>query len=106
MQKTDDQLHYDAMQRLVELANKLAAEGMPPRVVSAGLMTASCVYATYIEVGNSGSLDEAGVDRIANGYRKHLAHNQKNRQENAQRSADEKIDDAVDRIVSFPEDNQ
>tara|TARA_R110001592_G_scaffold337300_1_gene623508 strand:- start:108396 stop:108686 length:291 start_codon:yes stop_codon:yes gene_type:complete len=96
MQKKDEQLHYDAMQRLIELANKLAAEGMPPRVVSAGLMTASCVYATYTEVGNKGSLTEAGIDRIANGYRKHLADNQKNRQENVQPSADEKLDDAVD----------
>ena len=104
MQKTDEQLHYDAMQRLIELANKLAAEGTPPKVVSAGLMTASCVYATYIEVGNNGSLDEAGVNRIADGYKKHLAHNQKSRRDNAQRPSDEKISDAVDKMVSFPED--
>ena len=105
MPKTDEELHHDSMQRFIELANKLASEDMPPRVVAAGLMTASCVYSTYLEVGNDASLDEAGVDKIADGYKKHLVFTQKSRQENAQQSSDEKISETVDSIVSFPEDD-
>lgn len=105
MPKTDEELHHECMQRLIELANKMAKEGMPPRVVGAGLMTASCVYSTYLEVGNDASLDEAGVARIAEGYKKHLVFAQKSRQEKARQSSDEKIGKTVDSIVSFPEDD-
>ena len=105
MPKSDEELHHESMQHFIELANKMANEGMPRRVVSAGLMTASCVYATYLEVGNADSLDEAGIDRIADGYKKHLVFTQESRQKKAQQSPDEKIDETVDRIVSFPEDD-
>ena len=105
MQKTEEELHYDSMNSFVELANKLAAEGMPRRVVAAGLMTASCVYSTYLEVGNDGILDEAGVDRVADGYKKHLLFTQNSRKEKARQSSEEKVSETVDKNLNSPQDD-
>ena len=105
MEKTDEQLHYESMHRFVELANTLTKDGMPNRVVAAGLMTASCVYTTFMEVGNQGTLDEAGIDRITDGYRKHLIFTQESREENARTSAEEKAGETQDETVITPEDS-
>jgi len=105
MKKTDEELHYDSMLRFVALANELAKEGVPKKVVSAGLMTASTVYATYAAVGNKGTLNESRVNKIAESYKKQLEHTQKIRQERQQEKAEQKIDDTVEQIVSFPDED-
>ena len=105
MKKPDEDLHYASMQRFIALANEMGKEDIPKRVISAALMTASCIYSTYTEVGNEGTLDEAGVNRIAEGYRKHLQHTQKIRNENNQKQKEQKIDETVDKLVSFPEES-
>lgn len=87
MDKSDEELHYDSMLRFVKLANELTKEGIPNRVAAAGLMSASCVYATYIEVGNNGTLNESGIERIAAAYKKQLELTQQSRKESNESQA-------------------
>ncbi|MCB1675280.1 MAG: DUF3144 domain-containing protein [Halioglobus sp.] len=75
------------MQRFIELANSMKDEGVDRRVVSAGLMTASAVYATYVFAGNDGMLAPAGVDKVAAAYKQQLEHTQRAKKERKERSA-------------------
>lgn len=81
MAKTDDELHEDCMRRFIDLANTMKDEGVETRVVSAGLMTASSVYATYLVTGNNGGLTESGVDKVTAAYRQQLEKVQQYRKE-------------------------
>ncbi len=72
MANSDEELLQQCMQRFIELANSMKEEGLETRVVSAGLMTASAVYATYVFAGNKGRLNAAGVDRLTGGFREQL----------------------------------
>ncbi|MFA5628464.1 MAG: hypothetical protein WC965_13470 [Thiohalomonadaceae bacterium] len=65
------------LDRFIELANDIKDEGIPIEMVNAGLMLASCTYATYIGAGNEGYLKEAGVNKVAEVYKKNLAGVQK-----------------------------
>lgn len=70
--KDENEIHQQCMQRFIDLANSMKDEGIDRRVVSAGLMTASAVYGTYVFAGNDGRLAPAGVDKLANGYKEQL----------------------------------
>jgi hypothetical protein len=72
MSVTDTERHQQCMQRFIELANAMKREGIPSQVVSAGLMTASGVYATYVAAGNQGGLTPSGVEKITEAYRQQL----------------------------------
>jgi hypothetical protein len=72
MANNEDELHHQCMQRFIDLANTMKEEKIDRRIVSAGLMTASAVYATYVFAGNDGRLAPAGVDKLAGGYRQQL----------------------------------
>lgn len=72
MATTDEESHKQCMQRFVELANAMKEEGVESRVVSAGLMTASAVYATYVFAGNNGLLTEKGIEGVTAGYKQQL----------------------------------
>ncbi|MAC33074.1 MAG: DUF3144 domain-containing protein [Haliea sp.] len=72
------------MQRFIDLANTMKNEGVPTRVISAGLMTASGVYATYTVAGNSGGLNPSGVDKVAEAYKENLQRIQEAKREEAQ----------------------
>jgi hypothetical protein len=45
-------------------------------LVSGALMTASCVYATFVAAGNRGALEPSGVDKVVALYRRTLEYHQ------------------------------
>lgn len=69
---SENEIHQAVMQKFIDLANSIKDEGTPPRVVSAGLITASCIYSTYTIAGNDGGLNESGVDKVVDVYRHQL----------------------------------
>jgi len=71
-QISEQQQHQQCMQRFVDLANTLKNEGLPTRVISAALMTASGVYTTYTVAGNAGGLNDSGIEKITEAYRQNL----------------------------------
>ena len=81
MSKTDDEVYSQCMQRFLDLANSMKDEGDAPRLVSAGLMSASSIYATYVFAGNEGRMNAAGVDKLVEAYRQQLEQVQLAKQE-------------------------
>jgi len=74
--------HNRATTAFIDLANKLAKEeGQDVKIVSAALMAASGIYATFIAAGNNGFLAPSGVDKIAQMYKNNLGYVQKRKQE-------------------------
>lgn len=69
MSKSDAELHHECLNRFIEFANTLKDEGVKPPVISAALMSASAVYATYVAVGNEGGLTDSGMDKVVEAYR-------------------------------------
>ena len=69
MSKTDAQQHHETMNRFIDLANEIKNEGVGTHVVSAALMTASAVYASYVAAGNEGGLNPSGIDKVVDAYR-------------------------------------
>lgn len=84
MTATDHEQHHQCMQRFIDLANTMKNEGLPTRVISAGLMTASGVYATYAVAGNNGGLNPSGVDKVAQAYKENLQRIQAAKREQAE----------------------
>ncbi len=76
--------HNECTRRFVELANAMKDEGVDIRLVSAALMAASGVYATYTVAGNAGALEPTGVDKVVSMYRQNLEHIQQRRKEELQ----------------------
>lgn len=65
--------HLDeCIERFVTLANTMQRENVPKGVISAALMTASGIYATYVAAGNEGGLTESGMDKVVAAYRDQL----------------------------------
>jgi hypothetical protein len=58
--------------RIIELANEMKDEDFDPPLISAALMRASAIYATYTAAGNEGLLTESGIDKVVSAYRKGL----------------------------------
>jgi hypothetical protein len=73
--------HQESTGKFIDLANKLKDEGHDVSLVSAALMSASGVYATYTAAGNSGALEPSGVDKVVALYRRTLEHIQKTKQQ-------------------------
>jgi hypothetical protein len=69
MSKSDAELHHETLNRFIDLANEIKDQDVGTHVVSAALMSASAVYATYVAVGNQGGLTPSGVDKIVDAYR-------------------------------------
>ena len=67
--------------KFINLANKLKDDGQDTKLISAAMMAASGVYATYTVAGNSGALAASGVDKVANAYRRNLKHIQERKKE-------------------------
>ena len=67
--------------KFIELANELKDLGHDPQLVSAALMAASGIYATYITAGNTGGLQPSGVDKVVMMYRRNLEHIQERKKE-------------------------
>jgi len=72
MAKTENEIYQDCMHRFIDLANTMKDEGVAPRVVSAGLMSASAVYGTYVFAGNDGRLAPTGIQRMVEAYQQQV----------------------------------
>jgi hypothetical protein len=73
--------HNHCTHKFIELANALKEEGYRPQLISAALMSASGLYATYVSVGNEGGLQPSGVDKVVMMYRRNLEHIQEIKKE-------------------------
>lgn len=69
MSKSDAEMHHETLNRFIDLANEVKEQGVGTHVISAALMSASAVYATYVAVGNQGGLTPSGMDKIVDAYR-------------------------------------
>ncbi|MEE4175749.1 MAG: DUF3144 domain-containing protein [Xanthomonadales bacterium] len=78
------QLHNECTAKFIELANEMKDDEIDIRVVSAALMAASGIYATYMAAGNAGALEPTGVDKVVAVYRQTLEHIQKRKKEEIQ----------------------
>ena len=54
----------EAINAFIDLANKMKNDGASAQFVSAALMRASAVYATYVVAGNEGALRESGITKM------------------------------------------
>ena len=70
----DRESHDQCTHKFIELANELADQGHDKNLVSAALMAASGIYATFITAGNAGGLQPSGVDKVVMMYRRNLEH--------------------------------
>ena len=66
---SDAQKHQQCTEQFISLANSLKEDGYDIKLVSAALMSASGIYATYSVAGNSGGLNPSGVDKVVNSFR-------------------------------------
>jgi hypothetical protein len=66
--------HNHCTHKFVDLANELKEQGYESQMVSAALMSASGIYATYVSAGNEGGLQPSGVDKVVMMYRRNLEH--------------------------------
>ena len=75
--------HNKATHRFIDMANEMKNEGLPTELISAALMSASGVYATYVAAGetNNGVLQSSGVNKVAEMYHQTLAHIQERKRE-------------------------
>jgi len=71
---TDRASHNHCTHQFIELANTMNDEGYDPQLISAALMSASGIYATYVSAGNDGGLQPSGVDKVVMMYRRNLEH--------------------------------
>ncbi len=71
---SDRESHNQCTHKFIELANELKDQGHSPQLVSAALMAASGIYATFITAGNTGGLQPSGVDKVVMMYRRNLEH--------------------------------
>ena len=72
----DAEKHKYCTNKFIELANALKKEDIDSVMVSGSLMTASCIYATYVAAGNNGALESSGIDKVIRVYRRTLEHHQ------------------------------
>ena len=69
---SDREKHQYCTGKFIDLANELKNEGHDVQLISAALMAASGIYATYSAAGNDGALEPSGVDKVVDLYRKNL----------------------------------
>ncbi len=72
----DQEKHKYCTNKFIELANDLKKKNIDNVMVSGSLMTASCIYATYVAAGNKGALEPSGIDKVVQVYRRTLTHHQ------------------------------
>ena len=85
---SDKANHNHCTHKFIELANALKDEGFEPQLISAALMAASGIYATYVSAGNEGGLQPSGVDKVVMMYRRNLEHIQERKKEEIETSGD------------------
>ncbi len=83
---SDRENHQRCTEKFINLANELKDEGLDIQLVSAALMSASGIYATYSVAGNAGALNDSGVDKVVATYRRNLEHIQARKKSEVQGS--------------------
>jgi len=83
----DQEKHRYCTNKFIELANDLNKEYIDVTLVSGSLMTASCIYATYVAAGNNGAMESLGVDQVVELYRRTLEHHQRVKKAQVQEQA-------------------
>lgn len=83
----DQEKHKYCTNKFIELANELKKEDIDRVMVSGSLMTASCIYATYVAAGNTGALQSSGIDKVVRVYRRTLEHHQAVKKDQRQEQA-------------------
>ncbi len=78
------QQHNECTAKFIEMANEMKDKEIDIRVISASLMAASGIYATYMAAGNAGALEPTGVDKVVTAYRQTLEHIQNRKKEEIQ----------------------
>ncbi len=64
--KREDAKKYQRLvNRFVNLANNMAAEGNAVPEITSAFMTACGIYSTYAAAGNQGGLNDTGVEKMA-----------------------------------------
>ena len=84
---SDSDNHNHCTTKFIELANELKEQGQDPKLVSASLMAASGIYATYVTAGNTGGLEPSGVDKVVMMYRRNLEHIQERKKAESEKAA-------------------
>jgi len=83
----DKESHNHCTHKFIELANELKDKGHDPQLVSAALMAASGIYATYVTAGNAGGLQPSGIDKVVMTYRRSLEHIQQRKKQETEKAA-------------------
>jgi hypothetical protein len=89
---SDRESHNECTHKFINLANELKEEGHSPQLISAALMAASGIYATFITAGNTGGLQPSGVDKVVMMYRRNLEYIQERKK--AEKEAKEEAGEA------------
>ena len=89
--QNDQERHNHCTIQFINLANALREQqDFSPQLVSAGLMAASGIYATYVAAGNQGGLEQSCVDKVVKHYRETLEHIQLRKRASLEGTMDEK----------------
>jgi hypothetical protein len=72
MTKTDAETHKQGVQQFIDLANAMKNAGTDIKIVSAALMSASALYASFLAGGNEGGLTDSGVEKVSAVYKREL----------------------------------
>ena len=80
--KNTGEIHQQCVNRFIDLANAMKDEGIDTNIVSAGLMSASGVYASYLAAGNKGGLTASGVEKVVEAYKRELERIEKIKRDN------------------------
>lgn len=71
------QVPYETLQvlaqRFINVANEMKDGGEEIEVINSALMLASGIYATYSTVGNESYLQESGVEKVTEVFKRNLA---------------------------------
>jgi hypothetical protein len=74
--------HNKATNEFIQMANRMAnEEGLDVNMISAALMAASGVYATFMAAGNKGFLAPSGIERVTEIYKRNLSYIQDRKKE-------------------------
>ncbi|MEA3277363.1 MAG: DUF3144 domain-containing protein [Pseudomonadota bacterium] len=70
--KVPEKDYEELVSRFIGLANEMKNENKDVNLIANSLMEASCVYVTYVAAGNEGYLQDSGITKLLEAYRKIL----------------------------------
>ncbi len=75
--------HMKAINDFIHFANKMKDDGIPVKVVSSAMLSATAVYASYAVAGNEGALTDSGVEKMKDVFAEKLVQVRDARQQEA-----------------------